>query len=73
MAGTLTTTRQFALVESGRFVELVPPKKGDKRRDAHGIFTCMAYTDGWVMARRKGAMPVTFILRDWCALGEVKQ
>lgn len=58
---------------SGKREKPVLPVKGETRlmpfgRSGVGPVVCMAAVDGWIMARRPGACPMTIYWRDWQAL-----
>lgn len=48
----------------------VPPLPGERVRDQHGEIRCMAFADGYVMCRRKGAMPFVKPVAEWWRLRE---
>ncbi len=43
-------------------------QRGDVRYDEHGEMKCMCVSDGYVMARRKGAAPFLKSVREWNAM-----
>lgn len=44
------------------------PYPGERVRDAHGEFRCMAYAEGYVMCRRPGYMVTVKDRKEWLAL-----
>jgi len=49
-----------------------PVKKGDVVYDGYSKITCMAYADGWIMARRPRAAPFIWSLKDWRSMNKAK-
>jgi hypothetical protein len=46
------------------------PLPGERVRDRHGEIRCMESAEGWVMCRRKGAMPFLIPVAEWRKLRE---
>jgi hypothetical protein len=44
-----------------------------EREDEYGPFRLMAVAEGYVMARRKGAMPFVVPVDEWVEIGRGKQ
>lgn len=47
-------------------------KKAEHRRDGHGLLRLVAQAEGYVMVRRKGAVPFVMAAEDWMALPVVE-
>jgi hypothetical protein len=46
-------------------------RPGERRWDQYGEWRCMAVVEGWVMCRRKGAMPHVMTVKEWSALARI--
>jgi hypothetical protein len=49
--------------------ELVMPRRGDAIADEYGTLKCMCVCDGYVMCRRKRAMPAIMSVKEWLNQG----